>query len=234
MPSHHESRDRIRITGSNLPDVCVVRKDVRRVSIRVLPDGTVRITAPPHFDIGPVLDRHRDWIVRQQAHFSTCAAEHGESEHVLLLHGQPYHLVPGPDCRVDEEAGEVRYTSPGVLKKALIRWLREDLSGRIARHAALMDVTPGRLSIRMQRTRWASCSARGTISANLRLMAIPPDLREYIVVHELAHLIEPNHSARYWRLVAAYYPGFTDAQQELKKYWVVVERNAIWKQIQDL
>ncbi|MBN1194776.1 MAG: M48 family metallopeptidase [Methanomicrobiaceae archaeon] len=234
MPSHHESPEGTGKTGAGLAGVLVVRKDVRRVSIRVLPDGTVRITAPPGFDIGPVIDRNKDWIGRQQARFSACAAEHGESEHRMLLHGQPHHLVPGQDCLVDEKAGEVRYTSPGALKKALISWLREDLSGRIARHAARMDVAPGRLSIRMQRTRWASCSSRGTISANLRLMAIPPELREYIVVHELAHLIEPNHSARYWRLVMTYYPGFAEAQQELKKYWVVVERSAIWKQIQDL
>ncbi|KQC03674.1 MAG: hypothetical protein APR53_04755 [Methanoculleus sp. SDB] len=234
MSSNHDSGEEIRTTGSGFPAVRVVRKDVRRVSIRVLSDGTVRITAPPEFDIGPVIDRHRDWIVRQQARVSACAAEHGGSEHVMLLHGRPYHLVPGPGCLVDEMAGEVRYTSPLTLKKALISWLREDLSGRIARHAALMDVSPGRLSIRMQRTRWASCSARGTISANLRLMAVPPALRDYIVVHELAHLIEPNHSARYWRLVTAFYPDFADAELELKKYWVVVERNVIWKQIQEL
>ena len=73
-----------------------------------------------------------------------------------------------------------------------------------ARHG--LDVT--RVTIRNQRSRWGSCSSRGHITLNFRLMLMPPEVREYILIHELMHLKQANHSIRFWRLVEAACPGF--------------------------
>lgn len=75
-----------------------------------------------------------------------------------------------------------------------------------------------RVSIRNQRSRWGSCSPRGHIALNFRLLLMPPDVREYILIHELMHLRQPNHSIRFWRLVEAACPGFRDAERWLKKH----------------
>ncbi|NYT05737.1 MAG: M48 family metallopeptidase [Methanomicrobiales archaeon] len=222
----------IAVTETGIPPgIEVVRKAVRRVSIRVLPDATVRITAPPGCAIGPVLERHAAWISRHQARIRAVADAHAGSEDYFLLFGRHFHCVHHETTGVDEAAGEVRYTTPGALKAALKTWLARDLEGRIERRSGEMGVSPPRLTIRMQRTRWASCSSRGTINANLRLIALPDHLREYIVVHELAHLIEANHSPRYWAVVHAHYPQTDTAEALLKEFWVALERNTYWKHL---
>jgi predicted metal-dependent hydrolase len=75
-----------------------------------------------------------------------------------------------------------------------------------------------RVTIRNQRSRWGSCSARGHIALNFRLLLMPPEVCEYILIHELMHLRQPNHSIRFWRLVEAACPGFRDAERWLKQH----------------
>ena len=73
-----------------------------------------------------------------------------------------------------------------------------------------------RVSVRNQRTRWGSCSRRGQISLNWRLVQTPVSVRDYIVLHELAHLKEMNHSRRFWAEVARLCPEFAQAERWLK------------------
>ena len=73
-----------------------------------------------------------------------------------------------------------------------------------------------RVSIRNQRSRWGSCSRRGTIPLNWRLVQVPPFVREYVLLHELMHRRELNHSARFWRLVAAACPRYVEARRWLR------------------
>jgi predicted metal-dependent hydrolase len=74
--------------------------------------------------------------------------------------------------------------------------------------AAALGVSVARIEVRDQRTRWGSCSTRGTLSFNWRLVLAPFDVLDYVVVHELCHLREPNHSHRFWRLVESRRPGW--------------------------
>jgi len=74
-----------------------------------------------------------------------------------------------------------------------------------------------RVSVRNQRTRWGSCSRRGTISLNWRLLQAPPSVRDYIILHELMHLREMNHSPRFWRQVESVCPDFLQAERWLKQ-----------------
>ena len=85
-------------------------------------------------------------------------------------------------------------------------------------HAKRLGVTYGRIAVRDQRTRWGSCSSRGTLSFNWRLALAPPEVLEYVVVHELCHLREQNHSQRFWRLVEAVYPRYDERERWLTRY----------------
>ena len=71
--------------------------------------------------------------------------------------------------------------------------------------------------VRDQKTRWGSCSRRGTLSLNWRLLLVPPSVMDYLIYHELAHLKEMNHSIRFWRLVQQLCPSFREAEGWLKK-----------------
>ena len=81
--------------------------------------------------------------------------------------------------------------------------------------AATHAVTVARVSIRNQQSRWGSCSRRGAITLNWRLVQVPPFVREYVLVHELMHRRELNHSARFWRHVAAACPRYLEARRWL-------------------
>jgi hypothetical protein len=85
---------------------------------------------------------------------------------------------------------------------------RELVTMVLEEEAPALGVSYARVQIRDQRTRWGSCSARGTLSFNWRLALAPLEVLDYVVVHELCHLREPNHSARFWRLVSSRRPGW--------------------------
>ena len=79
-----------------------------------------------------------------------------------------------------------------------------------------MGVSYGRITIRSQHTRWGSCSAKGNLNFNCLLMLTPPEILDYVVVHELCHRKEMNHSARFWAEVARVIPGYEASKNWLK------------------
>lgn len=93
---------------------------------------------------------------------------------------------------------------------------------RIDTYSPQMGVFPKRLRVGDQRTRWGSCSARGTISLNWRLIMAPPEVLDYIVVHELAHLREMNHSSRFWSVVEQHCPDYRVQEAWLKQYGFIL------------
>ena len=100
---------------------------------------------------------------------------------------------------------------------------------RLEVQAVRMHVQVARMTVREQRSRWASCSPGGRINMNLRVLALPPVVRDYLVVHELSHLLEPNHSRKYWEKVGEFFPDYRYAEGELKRYWILIERDGIWE-----
>ena len=106
---------------------------------------------------------------------------------------------------------------PASLDRELRDRARRELPPQLLALAAQHGLDVRRVTIRNQRSRWGSCSAGGHISLNFRLLLMPADVREYILIHELMHMRQPNHSIRFWRLVEAACPGFRDAERWLKK-----------------
>jgi predicted metal-dependent hydrolase len=101
-------------------------------------------------------------------------------------------------------------------RRVLRERARTELPARLLEIAALHGMTVTGVSIRNQRTRWGSCGRDGNISLNWRLVLMPPAVRDYVLIHELMHLRRLDHSAAYWKLVAAACPGYRDARQWLR------------------
>jgi hypothetical protein len=212
--------------------VKVFRKAVRTLRLRVISDGSLMVICPRHSDVEGFLREKERWILRKREEIRRLAASPTGSVHRFLLDGEFRTLQQGRACgRAEGAGGIVTYSSPAALRRWLVATLREDLAARVAAHAARMGLRPPPLAIRSQRSRWASCSTRAGLSFNLRTAALPPPLRDYLVVHELAHLREPNHSPRYWERVKEYWPLVEESEQELTRFWVLVERNEIWRVI---
>ena len=93
---------------------------------------------------------------------------------------------------------------------------KQDIPQRVARLAALVGVTYGRITIRAQKSRWGSCSGKGNLNFNCLLMLCPEEVRDYVVVHELCHRKELNHSPRFWAEVEKVLPGYRVQRKWLK------------------
>lgn len=107
------------------------------------------------------------------------------------------------------------------------RWLRDQAERLLAPHVTAMAarVTPTAPTLKMSnaRSEWGSCNQKGVIRLNWRLVQLPPDLALYIVAHEIAHLVELNHSPRFWNLVEVLFPGHAAARQALDEWTALLE-----------
>lgn len=124
-----------------------------------------------------------------------------------LCAGHP-HILHLPGAPETLPARALRF-----LKKAA----REDLTKAVSMHAERLNVTPARISIKDTRSRWGSCSAKGNLSFSWRLILAEPYVLEYVAAHEVAHLIEMNHSPAFWRQVERTYPNWKKARNWLRK-----------------
>jgi predicted metal-dependent hydrolase len=212
------------------PDVHFVRvKRARKYILRVRPDGSLRVTVPrggSRREAEAFLERHRAWVAAERLRV---AERHAPVQwrvgDAILLHGEPSVL------RV-QEAGRSRMLVVGeqrvrltagvenvrpAAELALRRIAGRELAPRLEALAAKHQLTVSRITIRNQRSRWGSCSHRGAIALNFRLVQMPHWVRDYVLLHELMHLRQQNHSRRYWRLVAEVCPAFREAERWLKQ-----------------
>lgn len=198
-----------------------------------MPDGTVRITAPKGFNTARFIEEKRDWIRARQAEMDQLAAGciTVASDRMLLL-GTGYSVREGSHCETDHCDTVITAPNPPALRQHLTNDFRSLITETVAIRADEMGVSPGRCAIRMQKTRWGSCSSAGNLNFNLKLYALPAHLMDYVVVHELAHLNVLNHSPAFWSLVATQYPEYKNAETDLRRYWVAIERNHWWNTIQ--
>lgn len=119
----------------------------------------------------------------------------------------------------DEEDG-------AACREALRRWLvrkgRKTLVPRLAVLAYENGFALGPVSVRTQRTRWGSCSRRGAVSLNAKLLFLPPELVDYVLLHELCHTVRPDHSPAFWSLLSEYDPGCRGKRKELRSAHAVI------------
>lgn len=174
---------------SHIP-VNVIRshRRVKSISIQVRPDG-IRIRVPqktPQSDIDHLLFQRQEWII---GHWNA-----------LQIRTQTPHL---PDVGKHMD----------MTGQALAR---HKIPERVADWAARLQLSPGAIRIKDQRTRWGSCSKAGNLNFNWRLIMAPDWVLDYVIVHELCHLVELNHSSRFWGLVEAAFPRYREAKAWLR------------------
>ena len=208
----------------------------RRLSVRVHRNARVEIVAPHRTSRQRIVEffaQHRAWVARQQARVlaSTPRPEaFPPAAIVLTALGEKWvvHLSGGTGpWRIRELTmpvlGVAGQGDAAPLRVLLRRWLVRHAAPRIdnALRELVAAGLPGhrRLSLRFQRSRWGSCSVRGTISLNAALLFQRPEVARYLMIHELTHLDYPNHSARFWRAVAARCPDWRALDRELSQGW---------------
>jgi predicted metal-dependent hydrolase len=214
-----------------------VSRRARRLSVRIYPGGRVEVVVPPGASptaVQKFVGTHRQWIHRRIADLSTAAAVDDRRPVAIKLpaigrhYAVEYEYAAGATARV-HVAGENVIVVSGPLHDdraitaALRAWLVElaqaNLGSELSRVAAEGGFRYARAQIRRQRTRWGSCSATGTISLNVSLLFLRPQVVRYLLVHELCHTRHMNHSARFWSLVESFEPDYQELDRELLRGW---------------
>jgi predicted metal-dependent hydrolase len=213
-----------------------VSRRARRLSVRVYPGGRVEVVVPPDasaLSVQRFIGQHRAWIDRRVRDLAPGGVTEMSVPTVLELpalarsYVVEYRHGEG-DPRVRQIEADRIVVSGAIddvvkVSEALRRWLTNlavaeftAWTGQLGtQHSLHFD----RVQVRRQRTRWGSCSAAGTISLNLCLLFLEPDVVRYLLIHELCHTRHMNHSSRFWALVAECEPGFRELDRALTRGW---------------
>jgi predicted metal-dependent hydrolase len=213
-----------------------ISRRARRMSMRVFPGGRVEVVVPPGAGVPAIerfVARHRDWAERRSRELLRLAPKAADRQPSMIdsaLLGRQWHVeyVAGRRVRAEEVADDrLRVHAPSQTDRhasqALVPWLTKlgsrELAGRLRAVAEQVGIDYARMSVRRQRTRWGSCSTRGTISLNVCLLFQRPQVVRYLMVHELCHRRHMNHSRRFWSLVASIEPDWKPLDVELLQGW---------------
>ena len=199
----------------------------RRYILRVRPDGTLRVTVPrggSRREAETFVRKHAKWIERERRRVRADHAPtqwHAGSE----IRYRGALVTIGVRASVDGyivSYGDrtVAVSRPDDIRAAVERDLRDlarvELIPRLHELAAQHGLKVGHVSIRNQRSRWGSCACTGNIALNFRLVQMPVEVRDYVLVHELMHIRQQNHSRQFWKLVVAVCPTFRDSERWLR------------------
>jgi predicted metal-dependent hydrolase len=226
----------IRLGGRRIRYAVRYSPTARKAKIRVTPAG-VEVVLPGHSDeakAAAFLRENSFWVLEQLAFIKRMGSLRTKPKPMrtdsIMLRGRPakIEIVEDDSDRnfgiVEQNVTGLRIRVPktGAVNptKTLESWLRrqarEDIEGRLAERGREMRQKPGRIYIMDQRTKWGGCSRRRNLSFSWRLIMAPPEVLDYIVVHELAHLAEPYHSTKFWLIVRSHSPEFERYKEWLR------------------
>jgi len=218
----------------------VTKTKRKTIGITINMYGEVKVAAPLHISekqIGEIIRKKADWIIRKvnevkKMNSNIVYKKYVSGEKILYL-GKEYALeIAEMGTRKDEvyiqddtisvyiKHGLTEESKKQAIKEELIKWYRqrfaEIIKERIEKFSQQLKVIPCKVVIKDQKTRWGSCSKKGNINLNWRLVMAPIDIIDYVVVHELCHLKVMNHSKDFWNLVESILPSCREKREWLK------------------
>ena len=209
----------------------------RRLTLRLLPPHTLELVVPRGTraaEVTAFVNEHREWIEDARRELAACSPLRtqglptlielkaiGESWDVAYRHepeSRPRYRARGARLEV-----VTRDANRGGAADALRDWLLDQADYHLApwllREAAVVGRRPTSVQVRLQRSRWGSCSNSGTVSLNAALLFVAPEVVRYLFIHELCHLIALDHSPKFWRAVARFEPRYEALDRRLTEAW---------------
>jgi len=220
--------DTLQIGSRSVSLLFVQNHRARRYLLRLKSDGVARVTVPRRGSISTAREfvgKNIGWLERQIQRLEAQPKTVNEWRLGTEIHFR------GEQVKIEvETVGQIRFGSEllrlrdltvdlrPAIQKHLRKLAQKELPVRVMELASLHGIEVSRVSIRNQKSRWGSCSRRGTISLNWRLIQTPEFVRDYICLHELAHRKQMNHSDLFWRQVKRLCPDYLIAERWLKAH----------------
>lgn len=215
------------------------QKKRKSVQLKIYSSTHLEITAPANFpqaSIEKILQEKCSWIVKKISHLKSVATNpinkiitHGAQ---ILYLGESHTLVFSTEenskPRIYAQDHQIFIHTPllsvtqtvSLIELLLKQWYWQNAQRQLSNQTDLWStkiaVQPKRITIKEQKTRWGSCSSKGNLNYNWRIIMAPPEVLDYLVIHELCHLRIPNHSPLFWQEVARFSPKFKQHRAWLK------------------
>jgi predicted metal-dependent hydrolase len=209
------------------PDIKIEKSRRRSIALSITPDRTVLVKAPilmPKFMIDQFIEKHAEWIEKRLAKLASIphTRTYADGDTFLYL-GKPVTLKLDPVTEISVTGQEIHF--PKALqfraKKELETWFikkgRELITQQVEHYAKEMGATYIDLSFSDTKSKWGSCSHDNRLQFNWRLIMAPILVLNYVIVHELSHTIEKNHSRDFWRRVEKYNPSYRQSRKWLRE-----------------
>lgn len=200
----------------------------RRAYLRFNERLELEVTLPSNCrtDAADLLEKSRSWIRKRYAQLSPIRECMNSGKVMYSGKACVLQTLPAADgifeASFTEDSITIRLPAGSDAQAELRSWMMKEAAAYVEKHlpvlAERLGVEYGRVLVRDVRSRWGSCSRKKNLGFNYRLMMLPPDVAEYLIVHELAHIREFNHSKRFWKLVAAACPDYKEKEKKLRGY----------------
>jgi predicted metal-dependent hydrolase len=223
------------LSNGRVINIEVIRsKRARHISLKGDPDGLCAIVPPSTIEpeIARFVESRKEWISKTISYFEKLTRGLDRSliqQDKLLFLGTPYDILIVKDRQsyviVSENLSRITVHSPDKesSRKTIFNFYHEQTSLILAERLGLFSKKLNldcfnRITIKHQRSRWGSCSLKKNLNFNVMLSALPKDVIDYVIVHELTHLLELNHSKKFWQLVRLSHPSYVEDRTWLQKY----------------
>lgn len=210
----------------DLIDEIKVINGVAKISITI--DNMGKVTLKHSKDVSKnavegFVENKRQWIQRKKFEKLNALNKNDDllNYKSISIFDNDYILTKSKRNRV--EGSEIFFTTPKMLATTIKRIAEGEFKNRIEFYKNLINVKPVSYSLDNTRTRWGVCTSKKEIKINFRAVLLPKELFDYIIVHELCHLIQFNHSALYWQEVEKYCPNYKTYKQDIKNYSFLLE-----------
>lgn len=179
--------------GQDMIHIQVIRSARKSLGLEVRDAHTVLARIPsrvPDRELRAFVENHREWILEKTA--------------VMAEREENRKTVGAPDLKTLSKTDQMK--------------IQLKIGKRVRHYCEVMGVTVGYVTVKNQKTRWGSCSAKGNVNFNYQLAFLPEELLDYVVIHELAHRRHMDHSKAFWGEVERYCPDYRERRAELKEY----------------
>lgn len=212
------------------PPLYTIRKSARarHIRLKISRHRGLEIIIPQHskqYDVITLLNAHRSWIEKKGYPWQPNSVDHQLPQQLnLLAIEKSWRITYQPTAQpiqLCEDQDALLLTGSGPYKPALKQWLKQQahfhLTPLLANISQEIGLTYNRISIRLQSTRWGSCSRLKNISLNAKLLFLPQTLVRHVLIHELCHTVHLNHSKKFWALAASFEQDHQYTKRELTK-----------------
>ncbi|MEM1535137.1 MAG: M48 family metallopeptidase [Candidatus Pacearchaeota archaeon] len=201
----------------------VIRKDIKYPRLE-FKNNLLYLIIPKNFkDFENIIKKKEKWILKKQELINNFLKKSKPNK--FLLFGIP----------IDEKDFRLKFLNNPKNNKKIKNFLKQILLKKIKPivedYSQKLGLNYNKIFIRNQKTKWASCSSKNNLSFNIKILSLPESLINYLVFHEMVHLIEKNHNEKFISLIKKEFPNYKKMEEELTRYWFILNNNYWWKKL---